>query len=808
MPIVLQGQGETNNWYFGENAGIRFNTDGSIESLTDGAMNSIEGCASISDNSGGLLFYTDGETIFNRNHEIMVNGLDIGGSTSSTQSAIIVPLPDSETIYYIFTVDATFLSIRGNGLNYTIVDMSLDNGNGAVTSKNINLLPDCAEKLTSVVRSCTDNSIWVLAFATETGQKQVTKPNFDTFHAFLLDSSGVSTSSITSTFNSISTVDDQGYIKFSADGNKLASANYYSGLHIFDFDRSLGEVNNHQEITINATNTIAYGIEFSLSGRYLYATTYNRVYPLWQERSDLLQYDLEAADISASQIIIDDNRVLFRGALQMGINGKIYRAVSDDYFTGLPYLGVINEPENPGLSSDYVHEGLILNGGISKQGLPQFVTSFFNTIELAENESSNLSICEGEELLIEAQLIPGATYSWEKDGNSFTNSSNRHIVPISTFEDAGVYTVTILRPNALECPVTGETTLAVSSKPIMNPQSLNVCDLDTENSIDGITTINLNQLQVDTSLSYQFYLSQADLDADNPITEIENFSNTTPFNQTIFIKVANAGGCSSINQAELTIYPVLALEMEENYILCKADVNSQITAPIGFDVYEWYFVSETSEVLIENGTVLNNVEQLESGTYILQGTTNYGNASETFTCETRISFTIEVYETAIIEEVLVFDNGTINSIEIIVTGDGDYEYSIDGANFQEDNRIEGVPSGAITVYVRDKNGCGVSETTKDIDKPVSSNEFPKFFTPNGDGINDFWNYKPLETNNDIDINNIYIYNRYGQLLIQINPESQGWDGTFNGQLQPATDYWYRATTFQNSEVRGHFSLKI
>ena len=101
IPNLLFSQpGVNSNWYFGNYAGITFNS-GSPVALTNGALITTEGVATISDNSGNLLFYTDGVTVYNRNHVTMTNGTGLFGDASSTQSAIIVQKPGFNNIYYL-----------------------------------------------------------------------------------------------------------------------------------------------------------------------------------------------------------------------------------------------------------------------------------------------------------------------------------------------------------------------------------------------------------------------------------------------------------------------------------------------------------------------------------------------------------------------------------------------------------------------------------------------------------------------------------------------------------------------------------
>ncbi|QQS28670.1 MAG: hypothetical protein IPM47_17755 [Sphingobacteriales bacterium] len=135
-------QKETNFWYFGAYAGVSFDS-GSPVAVTDGILSTNEGCATISDSDGQLLFYTSGNRVFNRNHIQMPNGFGLAGDASSSQAAVIAPLPGSNTIYYIFTVDEEGNSL---GFRYTIIDLSLAGGLGDVVMKNVLLLTPVSEK--------------------------------------------------------------------------------------------------------------------------------------------------------------------------------------------------------------------------------------------------------------------------------------------------------------------------------------------------------------------------------------------------------------------------------------------------------------------------------------------------------------------------------------------------------------------------------------------------------------------------------------------------------------------------------------
>ena len=151
-------QKEANIWYFGKNAGLDFNS-GSPVALTNGRLDTDEGCATISNSNGQLLFYTDGITVYNKNHVIMQNGSGLLGHRSSAQSATIVPKPGSNNLFYIFTTDNEH---DPNGFRYSIVDLLLDNGNGAITTdKNVLVYTPTIENL-GITKHGNGQDFWIV----------------------------------------------------------------------------------------------------------------------------------------------------------------------------------------------------------------------------------------------------------------------------------------------------------------------------------------------------------------------------------------------------------------------------------------------------------------------------------------------------------------------------------------------------------------------------------------------------------------------------------------------------------------------
>lgn len=144
----------------------------------------------------------------------------------------------------------------------------------------------------------------------------------------------------------------------------------------------------------------------------------------------------------------------------------------------------------------------------------------------------------------------------------------------------------------------------------------------------------------------------------------------------------------------------------------------------------------------------------------------------------------------------------LNSVRVNVSGQGDYEYSLDAplGPYQVSNLFENVAAGIHDIYIIDKNGCGTTT------KQIAVIGVPKFFTPNGDGYNDYWNIKGVNASFSSK-SILYIFDRYGKLLKQVSPSSQGWDGTLNGEPLPADDYWFTLKLEDGREAKGHFSLK-
>lgn len=171
----------TKYWYFGYKAGLKFESSGPV-ALTDGAMDQTEGVATMSDANGNLLFYTNGITIYNRNHQTMLNGSGLTSHSSNTQAAFVVPFPGHPDQYFVITPDPYY---------YSIVDMTLDNGYGAVVegSKNTALTTESSEKVAGLM-AANQKDIWLITYGSS-------KKNFNVYK---ITPSGIDLTPVISTF--------------------------------------------------------------------------------------------------------------------------------------------------------------------------------------------------------------------------------------------------------------------------------------------------------------------------------------------------------------------------------------------------------------------------------------------------------------------------------------------------------------------------------------------------------------------------------------------------------------------------------
>jgi len=253
-------QSENNYWFFGNGCGLTFSP---TTTAISGNLNTFEGCATISDKSGNLLFYTDGRTVYDRNQVLMTNGTGLLGHPSSTSSAVIVPKPGSKIDYYIFTVD---YNLGTDGINYTVVDMdddgdcevtATDLGSVKVAQKNIKLPGPTGERIL-VVKKKNDIDYWVIAIEAPTNN----------FYVYELTEQGLNH---TPNIQSIGSALSIGfYMKASPNRTKIGLSNLATReVFLYDFNNTTGTINN-QRLVGTTIAAAPYGIEFSPNNKKMY----------------------------------------------------------------------------------------------------------------------------------------------------------------------------------------------------------------------------------------------------------------------------------------------------------------------------------------------------------------------------------------------------------------------------------------------------------------------------------------------------------------------------------------------------------
>lgn len=329
--------------------------------------------------------------------------------------------------------------------------------------------------------------------------------------------------------------------------------------------------------------------------------------------------------------------------------------------------------------------------------------------------------------------------------------------------------------------------LITSEKPNINiPIDKYACDKG-----NGISTFDLSNLEneiIGNQNNFNVYYFDS---SGNDITSLisSNYNNSQAWNETITVKVENALSpiCFTETSFNLFINELPEVNLQSTYFLCNLEPSLPISVNSNLNSWEWTY---------QDGTVISNsfeANLIEAGNYSL----TVSEIKNGIQCESIYDFELIRSVLPKIENVEFQELSDNNYIKIIASGDGDFEYSIDGITYQSENLFTNVLGGVYTVYVRDKFGCG-----EDIDEIIVI-DYPKFFTPNEDGINDFWQIRGIKNFSKAQI---YIYDRYGKLLKQLSPNAKGWDGSFNGYRLPSSDYWFTAN-LNSKQFSGHFTLK-
>ncbi|WP_179351689.1 T9SS type B sorting domain-containing protein [Winogradskyella vidalii] len=343
------------------------------------------------------------------------------------------------------------------------------------------------------------------------------------------------------------------------------------------------------------------------------------------------------------------------------------------------------------------------------------------------------------------------------------------------------------------CSAIAEILLTVNTNP-SNNASLSVCDNLEETGFVSFDLAMAEAQILDSNMSNVIILGFFETYNDALLQENQlnsSFTNTAAYSQTIYARLEQNGSCYSIAEVNLNVEPLPYLLPDETIYYCLNSFPDALTLDGGIidDLPNNYSYNWST------GETTMTIEVNELGTYSVQVTIPNG-------CTNERTITVLPSDTAFIETITVTDLTDNNTISVLVSGDGDYVFALNDINglYQESNMFENVPAGTHKVYVKDiKADCGT------VLSPISVLGFPKYFTPNGDTVNETWQLSGisgLETSVDVKI-----YNRYGKLVAVLNSNQPYWDGTHNGKRLPTDDYWFVAELVDGRVYKGHFTLK-
>ena len=442
VPGLCPAQPQHGFWAFGFGAGLDFSGGAPVGLSTP--LSTDEGCASISDSTGQLLFFTNGERVWDRTHQPMPNGTGLFGHYSTSQSALIVPFPDDPERYYVFTAPSGAGSWGGQpNAAYSVVDMGAHGGLGDVVTANVVLAGPVTEKLTAT-RHANGRDVWVLYHRWES----------DAYLAYLVTCQGVEgpvESHVGRTI--VANADGSGgsYIgcmRLDRQGTRLASAWAYtvpvtpsdwlgrSYLDVLDFDNNTGVLSNVITDSVGGSQqhfSQGYGVEFSADGRVLYFSEHGLLNGIGH--STIRQYDLLAPDPMASVHTVAEAHLAF-GSLQLAPDGRLYAA----RLNGTTYLSAISEPEVVGAGCGFIDNAVGIGGSPSTWGLPNHWDTYppRTTVDLIAWRDT-LLCTPSEGLLIDATWehpFHTPVYLWSTGATT----------PTITVTEAGRYTVAMQLP--------------------------------------------------------------------------------------------------------------------------------------------------------------------------------------------------------------------------------------------------------------------------------------------------------------------------------------------------------------------------
>lgn len=777
-------QNENNQWRFGDFGGINFNTNPPT-AVTNSAINTTEGCASIADrNSGELLFYTNSVTIWNANNVPMQNGTGLFGdpSLSSTTAAVIIPKPNSNTLYYVVTINQTS---PNQGIYYSVVDMTLNNGLGGVipSQKNIFLYANDTEKMMAVPTG-DGQGYWLITHNV---------PG-NTFISIKLDQNGFSSTPVFITTGLIQTFGPT-HFKMNRQLNKLAICDPFSNkVELFDFNSCTGILSSPIEWNYSVLPGLTpYGIEFSPDGSKLYIAATLRI----------IQFDITSNNPSVIQNTAFDVSPI--GAqtyfsLQLGPDNKIYVASGS--------TAVINNPNNAGANCNFQTNIFSFPNTTIYAGLQNWVYGINNPVPVeTPNSIVANNTCAGNPTSFSLQNQQGVlSVNWNFGDPASGNNTASGLNPVRTFNSSGTFTVTAtINYNCRTEVVTIQLSITNSQSVTVDPISL--CQGSTapelpntipNTTITGTWSPSVINTNVIGTNNYVFTPNTGQC-VINPTTTLT----VTVLQNTIPTFELPSGLCAnsvpptlpttSSNGINGSWQPAV-INNQTSGLYVFTPSNSVCATPITINIEVIQNIVPTFSIntsLCSNDVIPllpttsdNGIE----GTWTPAVINNSTNGEYTFTpsnnpCSGNVTVNIIVNLAPQIEII----QGCETSIYIvIVTADDDVTYQwLDSSNntLGTSNSVM-IPNAGDYKIIATRNNCS-AELEFNVANVNCLKVIPKGISPNSDGSNDSFDLSSF------DVNNLAIYNRYGLKVYSLNNYSNQWFGqTDKGDELPDGTYYY------------------
>jgi gliding motility-associated-like protein len=383
----------------------------------------------------------------------------------------------------------------------------------------------------------------------------------------------------------------------------------------------------------------------------------------------------------------------------------------------------------------------------------------------------------------DASLSPVVYYELLADAQGKINPI---LTPTAYTNKSTIPTLFARVTNTFGCANYAQVDLIIANNSIAPQSPIATCDGDAVQ--DGLYQFDLNTqvtpqvlFGLPAGMIVEYYLNTTDaISQKNPLPNI--FKNTTANQQIIQARIVNGPDCYGIIPITLVVNTFNPPDFQDETAFVCIGSTTDIGVASGFSSYLW-----------NTGAIINSITISTAGNYSVTVTNANG-------CKALKKFTVTSSEIATITDATINDfAGNENSVLLQYTGVGSYEFSLDGNYFQDNPLFTGIAPGKYLAYARDINGCGIS-----LPFEVYVLDYPRFFTPNGDGFNDVWKIKNLDLFPNATVT---IYNRYGKLIKEINAINSGWNGKYIEKELPSDDYWFHLNFGDGKIIKGHFSLK-